>query len=71
MHMIIYSVSPEEETIPGLNTKVKVKNVLSVYFPVSSLCCDRMKRIVCGLVRNRRGNWISVDCGESLDYIKF
>lgn len=69
--MIIYSVSPEEETIPRLNTNVKVKNVLSVYFPVRSLCCDCMKRIVYGLVRNRRGNWISVDCGESLDYTKF
>ena len=56
VYTIIYSVSPEENILIRLNTKVYAQNVLSYCFPINSLCCDCMKWIVSGEVQNRRGN---------------
>lgn len=37
MHIITYSVSPVEDTITRLNTKINAENVFSFYFSINSL----------------------------------
>lgn len=66
IHIIVYSVSPEEDTLTRLNSKVYAKNVLSYCFPINSLYCDCMKWIVSKEVQSRRGNLNLLNCGETL-----
>lgn len=70
IHIIIYSVSPEVDILIRLNTKLYAESVLSYCFPINSLCCDCMKRIVSGEAQSRRGNLHPLHCGETLGLYK-